>query len=72
MTTTTLKAVPLAREFYYNGTRIPDPNPKMSIEEVQDFLTAVHPEIATATVTGPEETASGVTYNFTRAIGSKG
>ncbi|QHN03674.1 PRTRC system protein C [Granulicella sp. WH15] len=46
----------LPREFSYQGTRIPNPNPAMNLEQVQDFLTAAYPEIATAKLVGPEET----------------
>jgi len=67
-----LKVETLEREFYVNGTRIPDPAPRMSVEEVRDFLTSSYPEIATATVTGPEDTGNTLRYTFSRAIGSKG
>ena len=67
----TLKASALPREFVYNGSRIPDPDPKMEIEQVQELLTPSYPEIATATMTGPEETGTALRYTFSRAIGSK-
>jgi PRTRC genetic system protein C len=67
-----LKAAVLPREFYYQGSRIPDPNPQMSVEEVRELLTPSYPEIATATVTGPEDTGTALRYIFARAIGSKG
>jgi PRTRC genetic system protein C len=72
MTTTTLKVGSLPREFMFNGSRIPDPDPRMGVEEVRDLLTPSYPEIATATVTGPEDTGSSLRYTFSRAIGSKG
>jgi PRTRC genetic system protein C len=68
----TLKAEILPREFYLNGTRIPDPSPQMSVEQVRDLLTPTYPEIATATLTGPEDTGTTLRYTFSRAIGSKG
>jgi PRTRC genetic system protein C len=68
----TLKAEVLLREFNYNGFRIPDPAPHMSVEQVRDFLTPSFPEIATATLTGPEDTGTALRYSFNRAIGSKG
>jgi PRTRC genetic system protein C len=68
----TLKASPLVREFYYNGSRIPDPNPSLSVDQVRDFLTPMYPEIATASVTGPEDADTATRYTFARAIGSKG
>jgi PRTRC genetic system protein C len=60
------------REFNYNGVRIPDPAPQMSVEQVRDLLTPQFPEIATATLTGPEDTGTTLRYTFNRAIGSKG
>ena len=68
----TLKVEALPREFYCNGTRIPDPAPQMTAEEVRDLLTPSYPEIATATLTGPEDTGAALRYFFSRAIGSKG
>jgi PRTRC genetic system protein C len=67
-----LKAEVLLREFNYNGVRIPDPAPQMSVEQVRDLLTPTYPEIATATLTGPEDTGTTLRYTFNRAIGSKG
>ena len=67
-----LQAQVLLREFNYNGVRIPDPAPQMSVEQVRDLLTPTYPEIATATLTGPEDTGTTLRYTFSRAIGSKG
>jgi len=72
MATTTLKTEALLREFLFNGVRIPDPAPDMSVEEIRDFLTPTYPEIATAALTGPDATGSAMRYTFDRAIGSKG
>jgi PRTRC genetic system protein C len=44
---------PVRREFIYNGTSIPDPDPKMTPEQVRDSLVAVYPEIATAPSPAP-------------------
>jgi PRTRC genetic system protein C len=59
MATTTLKTSTLPREFVFSGARIPDPDPHMSIDQVRDLLTPSYPEIATATMTGPEDTGTG-------------
>ena len=67
-----LQAQVLLREFNYNGVRIPDPAPHMSVEQVRYLLTPTYPEIATATLTGPEDTGTTLRYTFNRAIGSKG
>jgi len=69
---TTLKTEALLREFCYNGIRIPDPGPELTVEQVRDLLTPNFPEIATASVSGPEDTGSVLRYTFSRAIGSKG
>ncbi|MGA7704364.1 MAG: PRTRC system protein C [Solirubrobacteraceae bacterium] len=62
----------LHREFFYNGTRIPDPAPSLTVEQVREILTPTYPEIATATLVGPEGTGGALRYTFSRAIGSKG
>ena len=72
MATTTLKTNSLPREFVFNGSRIPDPDPRMSVDQVRELLTPSYPEIATATMTGPEDTGTSLRYSFCRAIGSKG
>jgi PRTRC genetic system protein C len=69
---TNLKAEVLLREFHYNGVRIPDPGPELTVEQVRNLLTPNYPEIATASVSGPEDTGSVLRYTFSRAIGSKG
>ena len=69
---TTLKTTLLPREFVYNGAKIPDPNPAMPVEQVRELLTAAYPEIATASITGPEDAGRVLRYTFNRAIGSKG
>ena len=68
----TLKTAELHREFVYNGIRIPDPGPALSVDQVRDLLTPNYPEIATASISGPEDTGSALRYTFSRAIGSKG
>ena len=70
MSNVTVKA--LQREFFYNGTRIPDPAPSLTVEQVRELLTPSHPEIATATLAGPEDTGGTLRYTFSRSIGSKG
>jgi len=58
MSSLTVKA--LHREFFYNGTRIPDPAPNLTVEQVRELLTHSHPEIATASLAGPEDTGGAV------------
>lgn len=67
-----LKVETLPREFQYSGVRIPDPGPELTVEQVRDLLIPNYPEIATASLSGPEDTGSALRYIFSRAIGSKG
>jgi PRTRC genetic system protein C len=67
-----LKAEAMVREFYYNGIRIPDPGPGLTVDQVRDLITPQFPEVATASVSGPEVAGSVLRYTFSRAIGTKG
>jgi PRTRC genetic system protein C len=60
----------MAREFRYDGLRLPDPNAKLSVDEVRTAFSATYPEIATAAVTGPEAVGNKLVYHFTKAIGT--
>ena len=67
-----MEAKPLSRCFEFNGMRLPDPNPKLSVEEVRTLYAHQYPDIATAAITGPEAVGDKLVYRFTRAIGTKG
>ena len=60
------------REFRYDNLRLADPNRRLSVEDVRTAFSAVYPEIATASVTGPEAIGNKLVYHFSRAIGTKG
>jgi len=60
------------REFRYENLRLPDLNKKLSIEEVRSAFSATYPEIATASVTGPEAIGNKLVYHFTKAIEIRG
>ena len=60
------------REFRYDELRLPDPNPRLSVDEVRTAFSATYPEIATAALTGPEAVGNKLVYHFTKAIGTKG
>ena len=62
----------MTREFRYDNLRLADPNEKLSIDEVKVAYSATYPEIATATVTGPEAVGGKLVYHLTKAIGTKG
>jgi PRTRC genetic system protein C len=62
----------ISRYFEFNGVRLPDINPSLSPEEIRTLYTHQFPDIATATITGPEAVGDKLRYVFSRAIGSKG
>jgi PRTRC genetic system protein C len=67
-----LSVAKMTRVFQFNGIRLPDPNPAMSVDEVKALYAAQYPELATAAVNGPEAAGDKMRYTFERAIGSKG
>jgi PRTRC genetic system protein C len=62
----------MTRVFQFNGIRLPDPNPEMSVDNVKALYSAQYPELTTAVVNGPEAGGDKMRYTFDRAIGSKG
>ena len=62
----------VTREFSFNGVKLPDPDPSLSPEQVRSVLATMYPDIATASITGPEAVGDKLRYNFVRAIGAKG
>ena len=52
----------IEREFRYDNLRLPDPNRRLTIEEVRTAFSATYPEIATASVTGPEAIGNKLVY----------
>jgi PRTRC genetic system protein C len=67
-----MQAGVVTREFNFNGVKIPDPDKTLSPEEVRSVLATMYPDIATASITGPEAVGDKLRYNFIRAIGAKG
>ena len=67
-----LTVAKMTRIFQFQGIRLPDPNPTMSVDEVKALYAAQYPELATADVNGPEAVGDKMRYTFDRAIGSKG
>jgi PRTRC genetic system protein C len=67
-----IEARTFSRSFSYNGLKLPDPNPKMTAEEVKSLYSHQYPELATAAITGPEASGEQLQYSFVRAIGTKG
>lgn len=67
-----LQLKPMVRQFSYNGVKLPDPNPSMTVEQVRAQYVPRYPDITTASIEGPEAVDGKQVYRFTRAVGSKG
>jgi PRTRC genetic system protein C len=62
----------LQKVYEFNGVRLPEISKDLSPEETRNLYSQQYPEIATATITGPEVVGDKLVYRFSRAIGSKG
>ena len=49
-----MESHPLSRHFEFNGVRLPDIDPKLSPEEIRTLYSHTYPDIATASITGPD------------------
>ena len=67
-----MEAQVLTREFHYNGTIIPDPNPNLNLDQVRDVLATSHPELNNAAMDGPTMKAGKQVYTFIKSVGTKG
>jgi PRTRC genetic system protein C len=67
-----IEARVLSRSFSYSGMKLPDPDPRMTPEEVKNLYSNQYPELASAAIAGPEASADYLQYSFVRAIGTKG
>ena len=63
-----LQASPLTRSFAYLSLKLPDPDSKLTVEEVRQFYSTQFPDLATASITGPEVVGDRLVYSFTRHI----
>jgi PRTRC genetic system protein C len=67
-----IKVEKMTREFVFNGIKLPDPNPELTVEKVREIHAMTYPEISTAAVEGPEPVGNRLRYTFSRAVGTKG
>ena len=67
-----IQTTQLTRVFSYNGLELPDIGGGMTPNEVRDLYSATYPELATASVEGPEIRGDRMVYTFKRAVGTKG
>ncbi|MBA7609806.1 hypothetical protein ES703_17000 [subsurface metagenome] len=61
----------MARVFVYDGREFPDPDPKMSIDEVRQSMTNFFPELANAE-TETSKRGDDDIIEFKKRVGSKG
>ena len=62
----------LSRYFEFNGVRLPDINSKLSVEEIRTAYAHQYPDIATATITGPEAVGDKLRYSVLASHRLKG
>jgi PRTRC genetic system protein C len=67
-----MQASAMRREFSFLGIRLPDPDSRMTVEDVRGVLSMQYPEIATAAISGPEAVGDTMRYTFERAIEIRG
>lgn len=61
----------MTRVFVYDGREFPDPDPKVSIEDVRRQLAEYFPELTNAD-TREEKRGDDTVYTFSKRIGTKG
>ena len=61
----------MPRLFVYDGREFPDPDPKLSVEDVRKQLAEFFPELANAD-TREDRRGEDTVYTFARRIGTKG
>jgi PRTRC genetic system protein C len=67
-----MTVTPAVRIFSYHGVTLPDPDTRLSPEEVKTAYTTLYPELATAAINGPEAVGDKLRWEFLRSIGAKG
>ena len=67
-----MKISQAVRVFLFNGKKLADINPSFPVDRIKAIHAATHPELATATVSGPVQNGDVLEYTFARCIGAKG
>ncbi len=62
----------LKRVFKHGAIELPDPNPRLSPEQVRDQYAATYPGLATASIKGPDYGEGKESYSFKETLGAKG
>ena len=61
----------MARIFVYDGREFPDPDPKMSIDEVRQNMSSLLPELANASTITSKRGEDDI-IKFEKRVGTKG
>ncbi len=61
----------MARKFVYDNREYPDPDPNLTVAQVQASMSSFFPELATATVQESQQGENTV-YEFQKRVGTKG
>jgi PRTRC genetic system protein C len=67
-----IEAKPLSRNFTYNGLKLPDPDPRMTAEEVKSLYSHQYPELATAAIAGRKHPVSTCSTASSERLGQRG
>ena len=67
-----LNITSLVRVFNHGKNVLPDPNPKLSPDEVMSFYANTYPELTTSSVHGPTIAGDKAKYDFRTTVGTKG
>ena len=67
-----MTVTPSTRIFAYRGLTLPDPDCRLSPEEVKAVLAIQYPELTTAAINGPEVVGDKLRWEFVTAVGTKG
>ena len=62
----------MQRKFVYDGREFPDPDPKLSVEDVRRQLSEFFPELTNADTREEKRGDDEVLYTFSKRIGTKG
>ena len=61
----------MPRVFVYDGREFPDPDPRMSVDEVRQSMASFFPELANAE-SKPSKRGVDDIFEFKRRVGTKG
>ncbi|OGV45836.1 MAG: hypothetical protein A2017_18215 [Lentisphaerae bacterium GWF2_44_16] len=62
----------LERVFEFNGVRLPDPGPDLTVDEVKNHYAQVYPELTNSAAKGPVTEKNKQVYSFNHSTGTKG